>query len=89
MYQYLVTLVKDDCNINYRSNETDTKKYVFLNPVILLVEAFNAQEAEAEACDILYSRVKYIPTILESKQLKELKLIASRPYYVKGVLKLD
>lgn len=89
MYQYLVTLVKDDSNINYRSNETDTKKDVFLNPVILLVEAFNPQEAEAEACDILYSRVDYTPTILESKQLTELKLISSEPYYVKGVIRLD
>ena len=92
MYKYLVILANE--SIDYESKTVDDlfkDKTLIVEPITLIVEAFDAYEAENEAYNILENRVEFKKTLFNEKSLTRINTIINsyEKYYTQAVVKLE
>ena len=93
MYKYLVVLYNE--TVDYVSNLSDNslfnRKKLIVDPITLVVEAFDENEAESEALGVLKDQIDFKETSENKKSIDKLNFIRDKnnDYYVHSVVKLS
>lgn len=91
MYKYLVLLSKETLEYDSKSDcSLFKRKTLSVNPISVIVEAYDADGAKDEVYDILRERIQFKPTILETQTLRDVKqIVESYGYSIQGVMRLE